>query len=166
MATPKRTATKTHPDQAGTILNIETNLLIAKGSVIKEFCDDKAEAKRRVGKINDGFNKTAAAKVEKDHLHLQAANDAYRLQAMEDKELHEYLYHFLFYVKDLGLLERTKKQEELFSADETGPSPKATANGHDKDDGKGDAGDGSDATTRIGAAARKVAEAAGASMPK
>lgn len=158
MAKPKRTATKTHPDRAGTILNVETVLLIAKGSVLKEFCDNKEEAGRRVFKINDAFSKDAAKKVEKEHLHRKAANDAYRLKQMEDKELHEYLYHFLFYVKDLGLLDRATQQEELFAAEETGPAPKQNGAGKSEDDGQGTQAE------RIGAAARKVAETAGATL--
>jgi hypothetical protein len=163
----KRTAHVDDASKPGTSINVETNLLIAKGSVIKEFCDNKEEAGRRVFKINDAFNKDATKKADKEHLHRKAANEAYRLKQMEDEELHAYLYHFLFYVKDLGLLERSKKQEELFAAGDVGPG--LQPNGQHQDDNSGadqeePDGDKTSAHSRLGAAARQVAEQAGARL--
>jgi hypothetical protein len=176
-AKKKRTAHVDDASKPGTVLNVATNLLIATKSVIAEFCEEKEELGRRSFKLTDTYNTKVDLKVTKQHLHLKAANAAYALRQMEDEELHEYLFHFLFYVKDLGLLERAKKQEEMFSAGETGPSPSgkaANGNGKHQDDdsggedddaeASGEAPDSSSATERFGAAARDVAEAAGADL--
>lgn len=166
--TKKRTAHVDDPGKPGTVLNVETNLLIASKSTIKEFCEEKEEVGRRSFKITDAFNTKVQTKVDKAHLHRKAANAAYALKQMEDEELHEYLYHFLFYVKDLGLMERAQKQEEMFAAGETGPG--LSVNGKHQDDESGDENDegaeanGHDETSargRAGSAARQVEEAAG-----
>lgn len=163
----KRTAHVDDPSKPGTSINVETALLIAKGDTIREFCEEKSEVKRRTSKITDAFSKSVE---KKPHLHRQAANDAHRLSTMEPEELHAYLYHFLFYVKDLGLLEKAKKQEEMFAAGETGPgiAPKDGAHQDDhsgQDDHEDEtAQDSSAAASRIGAAARAVAEQAGARL--
>lgn len=156
MSGKKRSATKTHPDRDGTVLNVETTLIVARKEVIEGLVEAKTATRKKVATANDAFAKKFSNAVDKEHVDRRAANIAYGLAALEDEQLHVTLYHLFFYIKDMGLLDRAKKQEELFSAEETGPAPTANGAAHRDED------DDVDQTTRIGAAARKVAEAAGA----
>lgn len=156
-----RTATKTHADRDGTVLNVETNLLIARKEIVEDIVDAKEKTRKKVALANDAFGKKFSGAVDKEHVDRRAANIAMNLASLEDEQLHVTLYHLFFYIKDLGLLDRAKKQEELFSAGEVGPAPKIK--GEEDDEGDGDH-DSSSASSRIGVAARKVAESAGAKM--
>lgn len=92
--------------------------------------------------------------VDKEHLDAQAWAIANRLADLDDETLHVRYFHLLHYIQILGVENRATAQEEMFAAGETGPSPKTG----------GDAEDETSTSKRIGAAARKVAEEAGATM--
>lgn len=165
----KRTAHVDDASKPGTVLNVETNLLIAKGKTISDLSELKTNTQARVRKINEGFNKEFTKAQDKEHVNKRAANIAFGLATLEDEELHETLYHLFFYIKDLGLLERAKKQEELFSASETGPGLNGSSKSHPDDQSQADGDEHEDgehqdetsATSRTGAAARDVEAAAG-----
>lgn len=94
---------------------------------------------------------------EKEHLDKRAWAIVNQLDDLSDEDLHVTYFHLMHYLDKMGVTKRATAQEEMFEGNETGPSPKANGRGKDEDDDK---------VTRIGAAARKVAEDAGASLPK
>lgn len=93
--------------------------------------------------------------VEKSNLDAAAWADAIKYKNLDDETLHVRYFHFMHYLEVLGVTKRATAQEEMFAAGETGASPKT---GADTDDAE------TTTSKRIGAAARKVAEEAGATM--
>jgi hypothetical protein len=113
----------------------------------------KRNARKQVRDIGQTFSEKFAKAQEHDHVDRRAANIAFNLDSLSDEQLHVTYFHLMFYLDDLGITRRATKQEEMFSAGETGAKTPKTPEFEDDEDGK---------VTRIGAAARKVAEQAGA----
>lgn len=129
-----------------------TVLLLPPDSVIEALTETRRNSKKRAqsasGTLSDAINKA-----EEKHLDRTAHALACKLDALDDEKLHVVYFHLMHYVEVLGVVKRATAQEEMFAAGETGQAPK---------NGKGD--DDESKVTRIGAAARKVAEQAGASL--
>lgn len=129
---------------------VATNLLMPAPKVIQDIAKAKRSAKKRTGQINGEVGDMIAKAVENKHLDRKAAGLACQLDAMDDERLGVTYFHLLRYLDDLGIPARAKAQAQMFDAKETGPGMK------DKD-GEADEGN----VTRIGTAARKVAERTG-----
>lgn len=140
---------------ATTLLLPADNVLIGgkdgKGGLEETQRVQSARAKSAIGIYR---NKVKAA-VDNDHLENAAWADALKYKNLDDKTLHVRYFHLMHYLEVLGVVKRATAQEEMFDAGETGPAPK-TGDGDDDSEGN--------KVTRIGAAARKVAEQAGATL--
>lgn len=97
--------------------------------------------------------------VEKDHLDARAWAIANRLADLDDESLHVCYFHLTHYLEVLGVVKRATAQEEMFAAGETGPRPAV-------DEEEVEEGRRPPVGERIGAAARRVAEQAGANLPE
>ncbi len=106
--------------------------------------DLKIENSERSGKFGAEVNEA----VEKKHLDKTAHKIACSLRALSDRKLAVTLPHLMRYIDDMGLVDRANKQAEMF-AEQAEVDEGESGN----DDGK---------VTRLGTAARKVAQAAGA----
>lgn len=115
-----------------------TNLVL---KLAKKREDVKTDNSERAGELGGEINDA----VEHKHLDKTAHKMACQLRALSDNKLAITLPHLMRYIDDMKLVERAKKQAEMF---DDGKEPGEAAGG-----GK---------VTRLGTAARKVAEAAGA----
>jgi hypothetical protein len=145
-----------------------TTLIFPKKSAWEEAAEAKRTAKKRASSANGTFSKVLARLVEEEHVDRRAMRIVLALDAIEDDlDLHVTVYHLIDGLKKLGVLKRAQAQEEMFDNDKidtaTADSVKPPRKGRK---GKGATGDDISAAeggnvTQIGAAARKVAEAAG-----
>lgn len=135
---------------------VATTLLMPAPKVMQDIAKAKRSAKKRTGVINGEVGDMIAKAVENKHLDRKACSIACQLDAMDDERLGVTYFHMLRYFDDLDIPKRAKAQNEMFEAKDTGPGLKS--NGKD-DDGEGEETAGN--VTRIGTAARKVAERAG-----
>lgn len=136
-----------------------TTLLMPPSGVMEKLYKAKSDAKKQASSASGIFSDKFSKAQEEKHVDRRAANIAFGLAALDDKTLHITLYHLRFYLDDMGLDRRADQQSEMFEAGEVGPGPK---NGKDHDD---EDGDDTSSARRVGAAARAVAEQAGARLP-
>lgn len=141
-------AKKAKPPEDNKVKPSETMLMPTSKEVVN-LARRCATAKKESQEISGTIGEAIAKAVESKHLDRKAFSIARQLAAMSDKKLSVTYYHLLRYMDDLGLQERADKQGEMFEEREA----------EEEDEGEG-ADDGK--VTPIGAAARKVAEAAGA----
>jgi hypothetical protein len=147
-----------------------TTLIFPKKSAWEEAAEAKRTAKKRSSSANGTFSKVLARLVEEEHVDRRAMRIVLALDAIEDDlDLHVTVHHLIDGMKKLGVLKRAQAQEEMFDNDKidtaAADSVKAPRGGKGRK-GKGATGDDLSAAadgnvTPIGAAARKVAEAAG-----
>lgn len=128
---------------------VATTLILPTKKTIEDLAQEKRNSKKRMQAISGTLGQTIGKAVEEKHVDRKALSIACQLDALDEERLHVTYFHLLKYMDDLGIPTRAKAQEELFEE-------------HKPDDHKEDAGEGK--MTRIGAAARKVAEDAGAKL--
>lgn len=128
-----------------------TTLLMPPDSEVRGLSKAKQNADKARRSAGESFNTRFAKAQEEKHLDKRAAKIVFGLDALSKQDLHVTYFHLIRYMDDLKIPERATEQEEMFEAGETGHG---VANGEDTDGGK---------VTQIGTAARRVAEAAGAS---
>lgn len=122
-----------------------TTLIMPTTKVVQDLAKFRRNTKKRTQGIAGELGGEIAKAVENKHLDRKAHAIACQLDAMDDERLAVTLPHLMRYIDDLGLVERANKQAQMFEEGETGDDAHA--------DGK---------VTRLGTAARKVAEQAGA----
>lgn len=127
---------------------VATTLLLPPDELIRSLSKAKRNARKAARDAGQMFSDKFAKAQEEKHVDRRAANIAFNLDSLSDEQLHVTYFHLMRYMDDLGIPTRAKAQEELFEDGETGDG--AHLNGEGK-------------ITHIGAAARKVAESAGAS---
>ncbi len=146
-----------------------TTLIFPKKSAWEEAQEAKRTAKKRSSSANGTWSKTLTRLVEEEHMDWRAAQIVLKIDAIEDDaDLHVTVFHVIDGLKKLGILKRAMAQEEMFDdhkiddkalAASAAAGAKAAKTPRRK---KGIGGDElPDGITRIGDAARKVAEAAG-----
>lgn len=133
-----------------------TTLLLPPNKTLTDLIKTRGDAKKKQQSATGTIGNAVKAAVEDKHLDRKAWSIAGQLHDLDDEQLHVTYFHLLHYIEVLGVTKRATAQEEMFRAGETGPSP----GGYDDEDG-----DETSAAKRIGTAARKVAEAAGATLP-
>lgn len=143
-------ARKPKNGKSGPTETVATNLIMPASAVIQGIAKAKRSAKKRTGQINGEVGDMIAKAVENKHLDRKACGIACQLDAMDDERLGPTYFHLLRYLDDLGIPTRATAQSEAFQAKDTGPGLK-----------KGDGDEPEGNVTRIGTAARKVAEQAG-----
>lgn len=119
-------------------------ILMPPTSTIKSLKIERAKALKTSRNAIGAYGAELADKVEKKHVDKKALGIAFALDDLPDEKLAITLPHLLRYIDDLGLAERATRQQELFVEQADQP------------------GEGESNVTHIGAAARRVAEAAGA----
>lgn len=136
--------------KSGQTATVATTLLMPEATVLPKLSKAKQAAKKQASAASGVFGDKFSKAQERDHVDRRAANIAFGLDGLDDKTLHVTYFHLLRYFDDLGIPARAQAQNEMFDAGDTGPGL--------KDDGE------DSNVTRIGAAARKVAQAAGAEV--
>lgn len=148
-----------------------TTLIFPKKSSWEELQEAKRTAKKRAASANGTYSKTVTRLVEEDHADRRAVRIVLALDAIEDpSDLHVTVFHLIDGLKKLGILKRAMAQEELFEdhkIDDKALTKAAATGAKDaKASGRRKKGVGGDelppGVTRIGDAARKVTETAGA----
>lgn len=129
---------------------VATTLMMPPEDLMKSLSKAKQNARKQMRSAGQIFSDKFARAQEEKHVDRRAANIAFNLDSLDDRTLHVTYYHLMRYLDDLGVPERATTQGEIFEAEHTGPGLK---NGEDE---------GETNVTRIGTAARKVAETAGA----
>lgn len=125
-----------------------TTLLLPTEKKIQDLAKEKRNAKKRMQSISGEIGQSIAKAVEEKHVDRKALSMACALDAMDDERLHVTYVHLMEYIKFLGVDKRALAQAELFEdRPKEGEEPKGDGN-----------------VTHIGAAARKVAERAGAAV--
>ena len=125
---------------------VATTLIMPPEKTIQNLAKEKRNAKKRMQSISGEIGQAIGKAVEDKHVDRKALSIACSLDALDDERLHVTYVHLMEYIEHLGIKKRALAQAELFE-----DRPKQEDDDH-KDDGK---------VTHIGAAARKVAEAAG-----
>lgn len=139
-----------------------TTLLMPPTKTITDLAKLKASTKRRSSSASGEYGTAVKDAVEKRHLDRKALAIVMAMNAIEDD--HDFgvtFFHVLRYMDDLDFNKRATKQKELFEPVETGPGLKDAKNKKNAKNSEAKSGDGDDKVVPIGAAARKVAEAAG-----
>jgi hypothetical protein len=153
------------PAKGGPSVTEATTLIFPKKSAWDEAAEAKRQAKKRSSSANGTFSKVVARLVEEEHADRRALRIVLALDAIEDPaDLHVTIFHLIDGLKKLGILKRAMAQEELFDANkiDTGAVEDTAKPGRKKREKQGIGGDELPAgVSRIGDAARKVAEAAG-----
>lgn len=121
-----------------------TTLLMPTPKVVQDLAKERRNSKKKTSLISGELGSSIAKAVESKHLDRKAHSIACQLDAMDDERLAITLPHLMRYIDDLGLVERASKQAEMFDGEKEET---------EADDGK---------VTRLGTAARKVADQAGA----
>lgn len=119
-------------------------MLMPPSTRVSGLVDMKRKGRKRVGEINGPINDAITRAAEKEHLDKRAFNIVDKLDALSDQQIAITWPHLLRYAKDRGIPERATAQGELYS-------------GNSEQTGEPETGN----VTPIGAAGRKVAEAAG-----
>lgn len=132
-----------------TKLKASDMMLMPPSTTIRSLAAERRKAIKRSREITGAYGQQVSEAAEKKHVDKKALTYALGLDALSDERLAITLPHLLRYIDDLGLAERANKQSELFEQEGDG----------------GEEGDGGGKVTRIGAAARKVMEQAGANPP-
>lgn len=166
------------PKGGGSSVTEATTLIFPKKSIWEDLAKTKRETKKRQQSQAGIYGAAVKEAVEKEHVDRKALAIVLKLESMDDEDLHVTMYHMIDGLKKLGILTRAMAQEEMFDEHKINPgdlggvkSPsgkKAAAPAKGKRKHKGVTGDDLSAAmggnvTQIGAAARKVAEAAGGS---
>jgi len=143
-----------------------TTLIFPKKSAWEEAQEAKRTAKKRSSSANGTWSKTLTRLVEEEHMDRRAAQIVLKIDAIEDDaDLHVTVFHVIDGLKKLGILKRAMAQEEMFDDNKIDTAAMATAGTKAAKDSRRKKGIGGDelldGVTRIGDAARKVAEAAG-----
>lgn len=142
---------------------VATTLIFPKKSAWEEAAEAKRIAKKRASSANGTFSTVIARLVEEEHMDRRAARIVLALDSIEDDvDLHTTVFHLIDGIKKLGILKRAQAQEEMFSENkiDTGAiSAKKSSKKTDKEEAPEAKEEGN--VTHIGAAARKVVEAAG-----
>ena len=154
----------------GSSVTEATTLIFPKKTAWEELAEAKRTAKKRSSSANGTFSKVVSRLVEDEHMDRRAARLVLALDAIEDDDdLHTTMFHLVDGLKKLGILKRAMAQEELFDEhkiDDKALTRAAAAGAKEAKGGRRKKGVGGDelpeGVTRIGDAARKVTEAAGA----
>jgi hypothetical protein len=166
------------PKGGGSSVTEATTLVFPKKSIWEDLAKTKRETKKRSQSQSGIYGAAVKDAVEKEHVDRKALAIVLKLEAMDDEDLHVTVFHIIDGLKKLGILTRAMAQEEMFEEHKAdtyalinGPTagkktsaakpPKGRPRKH-----KGATGDDLNAAmggnvTPIGAAARRVAEAAG-----
>lgn len=147
-----------------------TTLIFPKKGDWEAAQEAKRTAKKRATSANGTWSKELARLVEDCHMDRRAARIVLAIDAIEDdSDLHVTVHHVIDGLKKLGILKRAMAQEEMFTEHQIDANAEVakptTGRGGRKP--KGATGEDLNAAmggnvTTIGAAARRVAEAAGA----
>lgn len=142
-----------------------TTLVFPKKGAWEELAEAKASAKKKSSSANGVFSKCVARLVEEEHMDRRAARIVLALYMIEeDEDLHVTMFHLMDGIKKLGLLKRAMAPEDMFD-DRRVDASVADAVKAPKARGKKNPGVSGDElpdnVTRIGDAARAVAEQAG-----
>lgn len=136
---------------------VETTLLMPDSDVVLSLAKAKLKLQKSNATSGGELGEKIGKAVESKHLDRKAFSIACQFNKMmdHDKEKMAITYfHLIHYLNDLNVPNTAKDNAGMFSAEETGPGLKG------KDDGEGKDGDAGN-VTHIGAAARRVAAAAG-----
>lgn len=146
---------------------VESTLLLPDSALVLSLAKAKLKVKKSNGSASGEVGKKIADAVENKHLDRKALGIACQLFNMHDSDPEKMAltyFHMLRYFNDLGIPEKAKAHEGMFTAAETGPG----VNKGDAEDGAEDDGNAGETggetggnVTHIGTAARKVAQAAG-----
>lgn len=143
---PKKDGAETAPEESQ---SSNTTLILPPGSVIKKLAKEQRSASSRAAEIRGEYGNSVAKAVEDKHVDRKALSIALQLDKLPDERLHVVWMHLMHYTEQLGVQKRALAQEEMFAGG---------AEGGDKDEED----DAASNVTHLGAAARKVAERAGA----
>lgn len=136
-----------------------TTLMLPPTKKLLDLADTKRIQKKKSDSAIGVYRQKLGEMTEKDHLDKAAWGIAVGLHEIEDEEtLHVRYFHLMHYLEELGVVKRATAQEEMFSAGEMNPKP--NGNGADEEEEADD----TSASKRVGAAAREVAEKAGARL--
>jgi hypothetical protein len=116
---------------------VATTLLLPPRKTVEDLAREKRNAKKRTQSIAGELGEAIGKAVENKHLDRKALSIACALDALPDEKLHVTYHHLLEYLEWLGVKKRAEAQERMF------------------EDNVGN-------VTKIGDAARKVVEEAGA----
>lgn len=155
----------------GSSVTEATTLIFPKKSAWDELAEAKRTAKKRASSANGTFSNVLTRLIEEQHMDRRAAKMVLALDAIEDEsDLHVTVFHLVDGLKKMGILKRAMAHEDLFDdqkIDDKALTKAAASGAKDaKAAGRRKKGVGGDelppGVTRIGDAARKVTEAAGA----
>lgn len=136
----------------------EDFLLMPPTSTIKSLKIERTKALKTSRNATSAYGAEVAKAVEKKHVDKKALSMAFSLDDMPDEKLAITLPHLLRYIDDLKLHERAEAAQGMFRTD---PESLNEGEAGEDDDGDGDDDGKRGSVTRIGDAARKVAERAG-----
>lgn len=144
---------------------VETTLLMPEGSLVKSLAAKKLKLQKDNAESGGLLGQKIGEAVETKHLDRKAFSIACQFNKMKDHDKEKMAvtyFHLLRYMNDLDIPNTAKQHQGMFNAEETGPGVNGKDSGKDGANGKDKEGAaGGDNVTHIGAAARKVAEAAG-----
>lgn len=141
----------------------QTTLIFPKKTELEELLGTKRQAKKRSQSASGTYSKALASAIEHSHVSRFAFAHAAAFADLDDEKLHVEVFHFIDYMKKLGVLKRAMAQEEMFDKADVGALDEAAAKpkGRNKKN-PGVTGDELPANvSRLGDHARSVAEGAG-----
>lgn len=141
---PRRRGRPPAASQAPTAPVEDVNLY-PRDADLNSLIKAKRSAKQQTSEIGGTIGEKIAKAVEEKHLDRKAFNMVCTLDALEDERLAITLPHLLHYIRVRGLMERADAQPIMPLAQEGSPALGETAGN----------------VTRLGTAARRVAETAG-----
>jgi hypothetical protein len=130
----------------------------------------KRQSKKRSQSASGTYSKALASAVEHSHVSRFAFSHAAAFADLDDEKLHVEVFHFIDYMKKLGVMKRAMAQEEMFSEHKAdlGALDEAAGGkgrGGRRKKGEPEAGAGGEPlpgnVSRLGDHARTVAEQAG-----
>jgi len=143
----------------------QTTLIYPKKTELEELLGTKRQAKKRSQSASGTYSKALASAIEHSHVSRFAFAHAAAFADLDDEKLHVEVFHFLDYMKKLGVLKRAMAQEEMFETNKPDLGALEEAAGAKKPRSKKNPGVTGDElpanVSRLGDHARAVTEGAG-----
>lgn len=95
----------------------QTTLIFPKKTELEELLGTKRQAKKRSQSASGTYSKALASAIEHSHVSRFAFAHAAAFADLDDEKLHVEVFHFIDYMKKLGVLKRAMAQEEMFDKD-------------------------------------------------
>ena len=92
----------------------QTTLIFPKKSELEELLNTKRQSKKRSQSASGTYSKALASAIEHGHVSRFAFSHAAAFADLDDEKLHVEVFHFIDYLKKMGVMKRAMAQEEMF----------------------------------------------------